>query len=121
MKRRKRIEAVLVSVGMTLAVPAHAYYITGQMLKDSLEAAERLRSPNPSPQDEREAQFGRGFVAGVADAALDGDTYCSPTDASLGQLNEIALNYLRAHTETMAKTASSVVLEALIAAYPCKK
>jgi len=118
---KNNIKAVLVIAGLALAAPAHAYFITGQMLKDSLEAADRLKTGAANPQDEREAQFGRGFVAGVADSALDGVTYCSPSDSSLGKLNDVILAYLRAHPETMPKTASSVALQSLIAAYPCKK
>ena len=116
-----RIALLAAAGGLAFASACPAYYITGQMLKDSLEAAERLKSGDSTPQDEKEAQFGRGFVAGVADAALDGDTYCSPADASLGQINEVGLRYLRAHPESLPKTASSVMLAALIAAYPCKK
>ena len=118
---RRTIKAAAITLGLALCLPAQAYFITGQMLKDSLEAADRLKAGKPNPQDEREAQFGRGFVAGVADAALDGTTYCSPKGISLGQLNDVVLAYLRAHPETMAKTASTVALESLIATYPCKK
>lgn len=112
---------MLLLAGLATMVPAQAYFITGQMLKDALEASDRLKNGNPQAQDEREAQFGRGFVAGVADSALDGLRYCSPGDATLGQFNEVALRYLRAHPDAMPKTASSVVLQALIEAYPCRR
>lgn len=112
---------MLLLAGLATMVPAQAYFITGQMLKDALEASDRLKNGNPQAQDEREAQFGRGFVAGVADSALDGLRYCSPGDATLGQFNDVALRYLRAHPDTMPKTASSVVLQALIEAYPCRR
>ena len=106
-------------LGLSVCFSSHAFFITGQMLKNSLEAADRMKQGGNSPQDEKEAQFGRGFVAGVADSALDGNTYCSPADATLGKFYDVTLAYLRAHPEALQKTASTVVLEALVAAYPC--
>ena len=116
-----KFRAMVAAAALGLVLPVQGFFITGQMLKDSLEAADRIKTGTARPQDEREAQFGRGFVAGVADAALDGNTYCSPGDATLGQFNDVALAYLRAHPETLPQTASTIVLEALKAAYPCRR
>ena len=112
---------MLLLAGLATMVPAQAYFITGQMLKDALEASDRLKNGNPQAQDEREAQFGRGFVAGVADSALDGLRYCSPGDATLGQFNDVALRYLRAHPDDSDVSGAAVVVAGLLGAYPCPR
>jgi len=68
-----------------------------------------------------------GFVVGIEDAQ---DTFtalgkmsplwCSPDEVSAGQLIRVVTKYLREHPESLHRSASSLVANALGFAFPCE-
>lgn len=60
-----------------------------------------------------------GFIAGVVDVYQD-VRICTPPAATLGQMHDITRNYLSANPQIRHKTAESLILEVLSAAYPCR-
>ena len=67
-----------------------------------------------------------GYIAGIADAATGGNrvngfTVCSPSDVSLKQVRDVAVQYLTKHPELRNFGAAGVVARALSEAYPCSK
>jgi hypothetical protein len=70
-----------------------------------------------------------GYIEGIADAmqstrnaggSLAGVRACLPEDATLGQLKDIVINFLRDHPETRHFTALSITAYAFSAAFPCR-
>ena len=83
-----------------------------------------------SPQATREA-FGMGVVYGVwqgfetgelfGSASLDSALYCTPENATLGQVVEATKRHLRENYATRHQDASAFVVMALAKMWPCKK
>ena len=61
-----------------------------------------------------------GYVVGVYDA-LDGITFCSPSNVNKNQVGDIVYNYLRDIPQIRQKEGSVLVSNALKQAFPCKK
>jgi hypothetical protein len=61
-----------------------------------------------------------GYVSGVSDS-LDDVRFCLPPRTTLGQVEEVVVNYLTRHPESNDRRALEVVTEALTEAFPCKK
>lgn len=104
MKSSALILCLSLSVGQ-----AHAEYISGNDLLS------RLNSESYSDRG-----FALGYVAGVADA-LDGFILCIPEGVTIGQLKDITTTHLRASAQTRHKSAAGLIMDALVAVWPCKK
>lgn len=95
----------------TVALSAGDTFVTGNHLLDECS---------------RRSQFCTGYIAGLTDEMLVFDvlnkqrTACLPDTVLLGQLEDIATNYLRAHPEGRHHNAGSTITFALIKAFPCK-
>lgn len=64
---------------------------------------------------------GLGFTFGVASTALTLGVICSPDGLPTKQYVDISHKYLRDHPGTRHLDATSLVLTALVEAFPCKK
>jgi hypothetical protein len=71
---------------------------------------------------ERSTQAGycMGYVAGLADAFVWDGTLCALRGGvTEGQVDDVVVNYLRAHPEEHHYSAASIAQRALILAFPC--
>jgi len=59
-----------------------------------------------------------GYVMGVADTTL-GVLHCAPATATAGQLQDMVTQHLRVYPERRTRTADSLVIDTLKAAWPC--
>lgn len=77
-----------------------------------------------SPSNSIAGGAGVGYVTGIADAfngkSTAGGKFCLPPNISVGQLIDVAYNYLKANPQERHLTASSIVVYALSQAFPCK-
>ena len=63
--------------------------------------------------------YALGYIAGVADAG-QGGSHCIPTSVSLGQLQDMTLNYLRNNAEIRNLSADVLIGIMLLERWPCK-
>ena len=63
--------------------------------------------------------YALGYIAGVADAGQSG-SHCIPTSVSLGQLQDMVIDYLRKNAEIRNLSADVLVSLMLIERWPCK-
>jgi hypothetical protein len=103
------LPAALLAIALTS--PVHADFSDGN------ELLERCSS---------EQSFGSGYCAGyaaaIADAArvISGDQVCIPATATLAQVRDVVIQYLREHPEERHYAAGSLVLRSLLVAFPCR-
>ena len=79
---------------------------------------------------DNKAEFYRqcvGYIAGVNDSHKtiqnwdnQAPYYCLPSGASMGQLTQVVINYLKLKPEELHLSASGRVLNAFILAFPCE-
>jgi hypothetical protein len=94
-----------------LSEPARAgYFVTGSMLLDYCQ-----KTDSPASQT-----FCSGYVAGISDA-LDDHFFCGPSEGQLSQSKKVVIKYLNEHPEILHKSASGLAIDALKAAFPCKR
>src|SRR6266568_1097745 len=85
-------------VGLAASSPATAGFLSGNELWQDLTAAQRIDGGKNSQSDYLPAARGVGYVTGVVDA-LDGSSFCLPGKVTLGQIKDIASNWLRDHPD----------------------
>jgi hypothetical protein len=61
-----------------------------------------------------------GYVAGLV-YGEGGQEFCSPKGVSIGQAVTVVINYIEARPERMHERFAGLALEALTAAWPCKR
>tara|TARA_R110000868_G_scaffold196613_2_gene442579 strand:- start:1521 stop:1850 length:330 start_codon:yes stop_codon:yes gene_type:complete len=61
-----------------------------------------------------------GYITGVVDLAASEKKLCSPKQVTIGQLRDITVKWLSDNPQHRHFTANSLVIAALIEAYPCK-
>ena len=101
--KRKVIAGVLAFA----AVAAHAEFWDGNRLY------ERINSSSYFDQG-----TAMGYVMGVSDTTM-GVLHCAPATATAGQLLDMVTLHLRLYPERRTKTADSIVIDTLKAAWPC--
>jgi hypothetical protein len=94
-------------------------FMDGEELKEGLEAWE---SSWDSLLGDRTLDGGVafGFVVGVADA-LDGQAFCLPPKMSREGLEDVVLEHLQPLEGLEDRRASRLTVEALEAAFPCRR
>jgi Rap1a immunity proteins len=50
-----------------------------------------------------------------------GDDICVPKEVNRGQMNDIVVRYLQAHSELRQRSGAELAEEALKEAFPCKR
>lgn len=116
----------LLGASATFGAPASAagYFISGNALLRHCMASLETQAGQASQM------FCTAYVQGVVDSEAwfgpelknVGKTsgVCAPERAEAGQAVEIVTAYLRGHPEERASNASTVVVAALFAAWPCR-
>jgi hypothetical protein len=66
-----------------------------------------------------ERAYGLGYLAGVADAGQSG-SHCIPSTVTLGQIEDMSMNYLRKNPEIRNLSADILVGMMLLERWPCK-
>jgi Rap1a immunity proteins len=112
-----RVRALVVAAGLLWPVSVFSQELYGA-----------FRSGNDLYQkciDQAGDMFGQGYCAGYMVGAADAFTYdgilCLPPGVTEGQLEEVVLTYVRAHSEARHYAGSSIVRRVLEVAFPCKK
>lgn len=89
-----------------------AGFMTGNKLKSYMDDSEKGAFFNGGVY--------RGYIIGVHDA-FDSVLFCTPKDATQGQVTAVVSKYLNANPETWNKPADEIIVSALLIAFPCKK
>jgi hypothetical protein len=99
------------------AVPTPAFsagFMSGNELFSSCTA-----NTNTITGVERMAEC-QGYLMGLTDGLGENGVICTPANIIFKQVEDIVLNYLRAHPERRQYSASSEASLALRSAFPCK-
>ena len=83
----KRLIALAV-IGLTVSVPAHASYVSGNYLYEQCNS-----------EDVADQNYCLGFIIGVTDRGEIYQTYAIPTGVEAGQVKDVVMNLLREHPE----------------------
>jgi hypothetical protein len=89
---------------------ANGYFKTGNEIKTMLEAR--------SPLDNIEAL---GYVTGVADGVMQVGLVCAPPQVTTGQIQAVALKYMRDNPDILHMPSYGIIGRALIDTWPCKR
>ena len=109
---RGRLFGIVITVLLAVSTGAKADFRSGN----------KLYADCTSPMGPIYCDF---YVAGISDAAqgspgVYGFKVCAPADATLGQMVDIARQYLAAHPERRHRGAAGLVAHALAQAFPCQ-
>jgi len=123
----KKLALLFVAVSLFVASPVMAelgiYFTDGNSLqKNCIETEKETTINNALPSG-----LCLGYIRGVSDLhstlsrnLLPKPLFCSPKNATAGQLVKIVIKFLNEHPEIMLhEPASGLVLCALIEAFPC--
>jgi len=105
-------------VVLAASSPATAGFMNGNELWDDLRAAQRIDGGKNSESDYLPAARGIGYVTGVVDA-LGGSSFCLPDKITVGQIKDIASNWLRDHPDKRHYQAELLVRDAFAEKFPC--
>ena len=109
LRRGLALAAVLVS----LAVPAHAQFLTGAQLLQHLDEADAGASF-------AKRTISMGYVSAVHDLA-QGDRVCPLEPIAASELMQVVHLFLRAHPERLHEPGAKLVLDALAGRFPCDR
>jgi hypothetical protein len=93
---------------------ALADFFDGNRLKEWMDEKEQENGSR------FEAGLFNGYVAGVVDAGNE-ILFCTPDGVTAGQFTAVVTKYLKENPEKWNLGASSLVIDALKVAFPCKK
>jgi hypothetical protein len=67
--------------------------------------------------------FEQGYYQGYVVGVIEGNVLkvCIPDRVTLGQLAQVVKKYMEGHPERLHRWADEIVLEAVAAAWPCRK
>lgn len=91
-----------------IPVMANAEFISGNDLYKDLRSESTV-----------DKVYALGYIAGVSDAG-QGGSHCIPTTVSLGQIQDMAINYLRKNPEIRNLSADVLLSMMLMERWPCK-
>ena len=103
------MKRIIIAAVACVATLAHAEFYSGNNLYARMTSS-----------DVYDRIFAQGYVAGVADAAY-GTLYCPVPGITLGQLVDMTKSLLEKNPDQRHKTADSLVMHAITAAFPCAK
>lgn len=78
----------------------------------SLQAYDR----NPSNGD---GIMALGYIVGIADKMIEDGNLCIPDGTKVGQVTQVAQNFLGQHPETWQQNSSTDIEKSLMTAWPC--
>lgn len=101
------MKKIIVASIVALCTTAQAEFWDGNRLY------EKLNSTNYFDQG-----TAMGYIIGVSDTGM-GVLHCAPATATAGQVQDMVAQYLRIYPERRTRTADSIVVDTLKAAWPC--
>lgn len=118
---KKAYALVLLMLGC-VAIPAKAaWYTSGQSLYTDLKKYDTSDLNEYDRERDVAIAMAFGYVTGVVDS-FDGKFFCLPQKSiTVGQLNQIVMNFLSKHPEYWNTVASLSVRLALVEQWPCPK
>jgi len=90
----------------------------GNIVYRFFEQCEKFENGDKSIENYWNCGVSKGYVAGIHDAWF-GQAFCTPEDASLGQVAEVVHLWLKNHPDDRSYSAESLVLAALHESWPC--
>lgn len=97
----------LALIAALAAGPVHAEFWDGNRLYERITSSSFF-----------EQGTAMGYIMGVADTGA-GVLHCAPPTATAGQLQDMVLLNLRTFPERRTRTADTIVVDVLKAAWPC--
>lgn len=113
MKRLALIVALCLSADVSLAD-----FFDGNGVYRFFEMCEKFKNGDKSIENYWNCGISKGYVAGVHDTLI-GQAFCTPADASLGQVEDVVYLWLKDHPDVRSYSAESLVIAALQEAWPC--
>ncbi|MCX8146785.1 MAG: Rap1a/Tai family immunity protein, partial [Azovibrio sp.] len=114
------ISALAFIAALTMPSISQAAFWDGYKLKELADADDRTDIGNVQPADYQKVGYLIGFVVGVHDA-VDGILVCTPNQVKVGQIVSMVKKYVRENPDKWNRAASTLVMNALSSAFPCKK
>src|SRR5262249_14176854 len=109
--------AILILLALTMPASAQATTTANQMLQGCKGLRDdRMNSGVSVYQQGRCGGYVASLVYGVG-----GQEFCSPEGVSISRAVAVVIKYIEARPERMHESFGVVALEALIAAWPCKR
>jgi hypothetical protein len=105
-----------------LAMPgvSQAEFWDGYKLKELADADDRTDIGNVQFTDYQRAARLSGFVVGVYDTT-QGILVCAPNGLKVGQIVAMVKKFVRENPDQWNRAASTLVINALSSAFPCKR
>lgn len=105
-----------------VSIVANAGFLTGNDIYNKIIHAERT---DITGHEEQLSQLSAGmevlgYVCGVYDS-WEGKAYSAPSSITVGQVKDVAFNYLKRHPEIRHFNASTLLIEAFKEAFPIGK
>lgn len=112
----------LLLVGMLgLSFSASAYFYNGNKLNELRGSYSIAKDRKASVSNIQDAGMFAGYVVAVFDFGDEAKLFCSPDSVTVGQATDIVEKYLIDHPEERSEQAFIIAMNALKAAFPCKK
>jgi len=102
-------KAIALLLTACLSVPAHAGFMSGNMLLSNIQSEETYKRA-----------YALGFILGVHDAYED-QVICSGANVTGGQVRDIVKKFLENNPSERDMPAHLLVMIALVKAFPCEK
>ena len=117
------IVMIFIIVGVMSAIPKNAKAMSGNQL---LNFCEGLNDRSHPKYASTETGLCAGYIGGVVDgyqSAFDSKsnrTFCRPVQVTNGQIQMIAIKYLKNNPQRLHDYAPFLILMAMSEAFPCK-
>ncbi len=109
----KKLHCTIALVAALVSGSASAQMLDGNKLLDIFKKAE-------TAGNHVDWGMSRGYVAGVYDSNI-GVNFCSPGSMTLGQLSDMAKNYLEANPAVRHLPAEAIIVYYMSKTWPCAK
>jgi len=103
------MKKLLICAALVATTLAHAEFWDGNRLYERLTSSSYF-----------EQGTAMGYIMGVSDTGA-GILHCAPPTATAGQIQDMVAQHLRLFPERRTKTADTIVVDTLKAAWPCPK
>jgi Rap1a immunity proteins len=126
MKKWNAVYVAAMIVAM-MAVPARAEFVDGKTLSAWAQEFQRVRSGTGDYLSHIYHRRFQVYILGVHDAYTDGpgitlddNLFCTPRNTSVNEISLIVYRYLQNTPGLPNESASGLVVNALVSAFPCK-
>ena len=112
-----KIRLIALLASLFIVVPSFAQFWDGNYLVTLMREHEKAVRSDTTTNFWSAGSFS-GFVIGVHDSQ-DQREFCSPSNATVGQITAVVAKYLNAHPEQWNESAHALVRRALKEGFPC--